>query len=87
MKKILGVILVMFFSIGFAQDQPENRFNEAEQEFNQDSNEPTAKGPVVAYGPGNPGEPVPIDDYIPLLIIAAVGIIVYKSYTKNKALS
>ena len=77
----------MVFSIGFAQEKTTNRFEETEQEQNQEFTEPTAKGPVVAYGPGNPAEPVPIDDYVPLLIVAAVGIIVYKSYTKNKALS
>lgn len=78
----------MFFTIGFAQELPTNRFEETEQDYNNEYSEPTvAKEPETAGFPGNPGEPVPIDDYIPLLIVAAVGIIVYKSYTKNKALS
>ena len=80
----------MFFSIGFAQKQSTNRFEETDQEHIADFGEsPTSKEPEVAYSGGNPpGEDdLPIDDYIPLLIVAAVGIIVYKSYTKNKALS
>lgn len=80
----------MFFSIGFAQKQSSNRFEETEQEQNSEFGESsTAKEPEVASTPGNPDgdDDLPIDDYIPLLIIAAVGIIVYKSYTKNKTLS
>jgi len=32
----------------------------------------------------NPGDPVPIDDYLPLLMVAAVGMIGYAGYRKRK---
>ena len=34
--------------------------------------------------PGNPGDVVPIDDYLPLLLITAVGIIVHAGCRKRK---
>lgn len=34
--------------------------------------------------PGNPGDVVPIDDYLPLLLITAVGIIVHAGWRKRK---
>ena len=40
--------------------------------------------PALANDPGNPGDPVPIDDYIPLLLITAVGIIVHAGWRKRK---
>lgn len=33
--------------------------------------------------PANPSDPIPIDDYIPLLLIAAMGLIVYNTYRKK----
>lgn len=87
MRKILGIILVMFFIIGYAQEQSANRFEEAEQEHNTDFGEsPTSKEPEVAYSGGNPpGEDdLPIDDYIPLLLLTGVGIIVYTTYRKKQ---
>lgn len=32
----------------------------------------------------NPNDPVPIDDYIPLLVIAAMSMIVYTTYRKKQ---
>lgn len=34
--------------------------------------------------PGNPGNVVPIDDYLPVLLITAVGIIVHAGWRKRK---
>ena len=34
--------------------------------------------------PANPSDPVPIDDYLPLLLITAVGIIVHAGWRKRK---
>ena len=31
----------------------------------------------------NPGDPIPIDDYIPLLLIIAAGLIIYKTYHRK----
>ena len=33
--------------------------------------------------PPNPSDPIPIDDYIPLLLIIAVGLITYKTYGRK----
>lgn len=35
-------------------------------------------------GAPNPGDPIPIDDYLPLLLITAVGIIVHAGWRKRK---
>lgn len=32
---------------------------------------------------GKDDEPVPVDDYIPLLILTAVGVIIYKTHKKT----
>lgn len=34
-------------------------------------------------GPPNPADPIPIDDYIPLLVIVAMGMIVYNTWRKK----
>lgn len=34
---------------------------------------------------GNPGDPVPVDDYVPLLFLAAAGIIIATAYRKKTA--
>ena len=83
MKKLFLLFLISCFSVALSQ-QPKNRFEESEhgglertvdQSQNQDRDVPQAN-------PGNPGETAPIDDYLPLLGIAAVGIIIY--YTRQK---
>ncbi len=33
--------------------------------------------------PPNPSDPIPIDDYIPLLLIIAAGLITYKTYGRK----
>jgi hypothetical protein len=38
-------------------------------------------------GGGNPADPLPIDNYIPLLIITAVGIIVYQTNKQKKIIT
>lgn len=77
----------MFFSIAFAQEQSTNRFEEAEQEHKTDYGQSaTSKEPEVAFDPGNPDgeDDLPVDDYIPLLLLTGVGIIVYTTYRKKQ---
>ena len=33
---------------------------------------------VAANSPGDPADPTPIDDYLPLLVIAGIGLIAWK---------
>ena len=67
----------MFFSVkGFSQDYGQNRFSEEQNStFN---NEESKEGEQLASSPGGPGEPhLPINDYIPvLMLVALVGIVV-----------
>ncbi len=86
-------ILIFFFSIGsWTQAQQEsNLFSNGERSNeNAIGQEEVPEARVYAVGdPGNPDgdgdtPPVPVDDYIPLLILTAVGIIVYKTNKKIK---
>lgn len=38
-------------------------------------------------GGGNPGDPLPINDYVPLLALVAVALIIYKTHPKKNLLS
>lgn len=89
MKRILILILFSFFSTVVAQESA-NRFKEGEDEATYQ------KANVIDHSTGtdnsqsktgNPADPVPIDDYIPLLIFAAVGIIIYQTQEKKNLLS
>ena len=79
-KKVIFVILFFIFIQGFGQNYEENRFNASEENTNQNKN-------YVANtendGPSDPPNPVPINDYIPLLILVAVGGIVYYQSKKK----
>ena len=90
MKKIRYILFLLISFFSFAQSGP-NPFAEKESEsaFNKPNatkdNETQVKD-NTAFDPGggNPSDPVPIDNYIPLLIITAVGIMVYHtSQRKN----
>lgn len=35
-------------------------------------------------GPGNPGEPVPINDYVPLLLLSAFVLVIYSQRKRKK---
>lgn len=90
MKKNISLILLFLFTIVFSQHS-ENRFNqESESAFENltpENRVPQNQEPVVANGPGGPGEPVSIDDYIPLLVLTALGIIIYKTRKNRNLLS
>mgnify|MGYP003611136918 CR=1 FL=1 len=83
MKKTIYLILIVISVFGFAQ-QGANPFAEPEYQ-NAFSKEQATKENAATeqqsqpYNKdiGNPGDPAPIDDYVPLLVIAAIGIIVY----------
>ncbi len=84
----LFLLLTMF--LVKAQDTEENRFQQSE---NAATGSGSAIGGVggeqIEEGPGNPpgDEEIPIDDYLPILAIAASGIMVYHYKMKNRKIN
>ncbi|WP_312765047.1 hypothetical protein [Epilithonimonas sp.] len=71
------------------ETQPSRNLNAAAQgESVQpfDSNTGASDTPTESLGPGNPGEPVPIDGYVPLLLIGSLGLMVYY-HRRNKRIN
>lgn len=65
------IILAIFFGTLVSAQNGANRFSDNENTVKEEQ--------VVAKdGPTDPPNPAPIDDYIPLLLLAAVGLIVYQ---------
>lgn len=91
MKKILYIVLFFISVFGYAQ-KGENPFGQTEYEnvaTKEDAGKdevPAAPDTTAKGDPSNPADPQPIDDYIPLLLIAAVGIIAYHTYKKKASL-
>ena len=89
MKKYI-FIFIIFISFGVTAQTQTNVFDDTaemaeREEYTDAYSDVPEKEPEIAYGPGNPGEdPVPIDDYLPLLLITAVGIIVHAGCRKRK---
>lgn len=97
MRKILSFILICISLVVYSQAP--NRFAEGDEQSLMSKSTPENSGeyPTQQYenpnaapavvqandNPGNPGSVVPIDDYIPLLLIAAMGLIVYNTYRKK----
>lgn len=97
MRKILSFILICISLVVYSQAP--NRFAEGDEQSLMSKSTPENSGeyPTQQYenpnaapaeikasdDPGNPGDVVPIDDYIPLLLIAAMGLIVYNTYRKK----
>ena len=79
MKKYL-TILILFLSLSVFAQEETNPFATSENRNTETPANGESKDSevVVSKGPGGPGEPVPINDYIPLLLLAAVGLIVYQ---------
>lgn len=77
MKKSLIILSLLFSSVAFSQETTDNSFVYEETSNNLDDT-----------FPGNPGDPqtAPIDEYVPVLILVAFGIIFAysrKNKTKN----
>lgn len=89
MKKYISIFLLLVSVVLYAQIQQSNRFAEEEENVQQRLNADqhgVGKDPEVAYSPGNPGSPVPINQHLPFLLLTAVGIIGYVTYRRKSAL-
>ena len=94
MRKILAFLFIYMSLLAIAQEQNpfaagddqsmmSNATKENPREYPiQQYDNPNA-APALANDPGNPGDPVPIDDYLPLLVIIAAGLIIYRTYGRK----
>lgn len=93
MKKSLYLffILISLFSFAkngpnpFAENESDNTFSKTNTNTNNQSDGNHEAS--LDSGGGNPGDPVPIDNYIPFLVITAVGIMVYHTHKKKKIIT
>ena len=84
MRKIIAFV-ILFISL-VVNAQGANRFSETEDAASINAMESSSREMTQELddeNPPNPG-PVPIDDYLPLLLITAVGIIVHAGCRKRK---
>ena len=61
------------------QATDDNVFRQSENSGSSSSDTPQNGQPVTEEpnSPGNPGGPVPIDQYIPFLLVLAAGLVIY----------
>ena len=80
MKKTLFILILLIYGFSHAQEET-NRFKESESTAASVS--AASSDPAEDFS-GPPGDDdLPIDDYIPVLAITAIGIIVYVSYRRK----
>lgn len=88
MRKFVSVLVFLFY-LSVPAQQETNPFAAAENENNETGTREGGQGPAQTStadedSPGNPADPTPVDDYIPLLLLTGVGIIVYTTYRKKQ---
>ncbi|MCP2037697.1 hypothetical protein [Chryseobacterium sp. HSC-36S06] len=90
MRNFIFIMCLMLSGEFFSQAMPDNRFdNGNEQIYEQQQKLPVQDDyqqdpQQLTNNTGQPGDPVPIDDYLPVLLITAVGIIVHAGWRKRK---
>ncbi|MBW7676264.1 hypothetical protein [Chryseobacterium chendengshani] len=73
MKKILITSFILCSFFGLSQ-QNSNIFTKDNTTYSESTTEQD-----VMVEPGNPGDPVPIDNYIPPLMVISILLIIYSS--------
>ena len=70
----------IFSAISVPAQQSVNRFEQEEYNSNvmEDGKPEQAPPDVATSNGGDPADPTPIDDYLPLLVIAGIGLIAWK---------
>ena len=83
----LSLIFILITGIAISQEREENTFQQSENQAT--GNASGANGSIgdnqVQSGPGNPDGPdeVPIDDYLPALVIIGATLIIYQLKSKK----
>ena len=83
----LSLIFILITGIAISQEREENTFQQSENQAT--GNASGANGSIgdnqVQSGPGNPDGPdeVPIDDYLPALVIIGATLIIYRLKSKK----
>lgn len=97
MRKSLAV-LTIFLSVFLYSQGTNNRFSDEESQA-KDQSEYNSSGKGINYGDTkddiaainagdpNPGDPVPIDQYVGLLLLTAVGFMFYTVKKKKESIS
>ncbi len=84
-KRILIVLILNCTVVLYAQD--ENVFAESEKQAQTENTKSESVSDIEPSeernSPGNPGGPVSIDEYLPLLFLIASGIAVFPLYKKR----
>lgn len=86
-KLILSLIFILITGIAISQEREENTFQQSENQAT--GNASGANGSIgdnqVQSGPGNPNgsDEVPIDDYLPALVIIGATLIIYQLKSKK----
>jgi hypothetical protein len=98
MKKYLALIYLSLSVMSFAQfkdnvfDQEQSKVEQRQSQDQSaqveayDPNGEYSDENVESIGPGNPGEPAPIDGMVPFLLLVGLGLIFYYQ-RKNKKIS
>ena len=90
MRNIIAVVFLLISVLVYSQstnvfaDGEQNSSDPASSRVYDSSDNLVAKEAADDDGPPPPTDPVPIDDYLPLLLITAVGIIVHAGWRKRK---
>ena len=87
MKKIFLTITLALGSIMYAQQTAEISSDTQGNVFLEAENSPSYDDGNMAQVDSDPGDPnAPIDDYVPFLLVAAVGLIYY-TYRRKMAIN
>ena len=80
MKKIMITTVLGLVTMGMTKASPIFQNNTTDQQTAAAYEQYQTMG----TDPGAPGDPAPIDDYIPALLIAGVGIVLYTANKRKK---
>ncbi len=89
MKKTLYIFFFLLSTLYLAQGNSPNPFEESEKDDNTIESRTSNQDNWQAHqtplnSVGNPADPAPIDDYIPLLVLTALGMIIYIKRNNRK---